>query len=265
MKLPACDSKLQVWSCGGGRQSVAIAILILQGRLPKPDVSVIADTGRETKTTWQYLDEILNPAFKKIGLEIARVKASEWSYYHKTGHELFNAQGTLSIPAYTNLSGEISKLPGFCSSAWKQEPIDRWLRSQGIKKNQAVKWLGYGKNEQVRWVRAMDSPDFKRGLLRLPLVHDVPMNLGECIHLITKYGFPEPPKSRCFDCPNQTADEWMSLEPDEFALAVQRDKDIRERDPNAFLHKSCVPLDQVDFKAEDDLFNRPCDTGGCFT
>ena len=36
-----------IWNYGGGAQSCAIAVLILQGRLPKPDFAVIADTGRK--------------------------------------------------------------------------------------------------------------------------------------------------------------------------------------------------------------------------
>ncbi len=34
-------------SYGGGKQTVAIVTLILEGKLPKPDFMVIADTGRE--------------------------------------------------------------------------------------------------------------------------------------------------------------------------------------------------------------------------
>jgi len=38
--------RTQVWASGGGVQSTAIAALIVLGRLPKPDLAVIADTGR---------------------------------------------------------------------------------------------------------------------------------------------------------------------------------------------------------------------------
>lgn len=254
----------QVWSCGGGTQSCAIAALIVQGRLPKPDISVIADTGRETKTTWEYLDEVLRPAFATIGLEIHRISAAEWSYYHKTGHELFNSKGTLQIPAFSDITGQVSKFPAYCSSAWKQEPIDRWLRSKGVKKRQAVKWIGFSKNEQIRWVRTTRSKDFLAGLIRLPLVHDVPMTREDCLQVVNSLGWPFPPRSRCFDCPNQSDFEWLSLSPEEFALAVERDKFIRTKDPHAWLHRSCVPLDQVDFSQPEDKFSRPCDSGQCF-
>lgn len=60
--------RANVWSYGGGTQSVAIAALIIQGRLPKPDYAVIADTGMEKQSTWDYMDNVTNPALKSIGL-----------------------------------------------------------------------------------------------------------------------------------------------------------------------------------------------------
>lgn len=47
---------IEVFSYGGGRQSAGISALILQGRLPKPDLVIIADTEKEKDTTWQYLN-----------------------------------------------------------------------------------------------------------------------------------------------------------------------------------------------------------------
>lgn len=34
-----------VWSFGGGVQSAAIAVMVVKGVLPRPDLIVIADTG----------------------------------------------------------------------------------------------------------------------------------------------------------------------------------------------------------------------------
>ena len=41
----------EIWSCGGGTQSGAIAVLIGQGKLPKPDLCFMTDTGREKSST----------------------------------------------------------------------------------------------------------------------------------------------------------------------------------------------------------------------
>lgn len=57
-------------SYGGGKQTISIITLILEGKLPKPDLIVIADTGREVKTTWEYLDQVVQPALKTIDLQV---------------------------------------------------------------------------------------------------------------------------------------------------------------------------------------------------
>ena len=56
------SNRIQLWSSGGGTQSAAIAVLILQGKLPRPDLAVIADTEREKASTWAYMDEYTQPA-----------------------------------------------------------------------------------------------------------------------------------------------------------------------------------------------------------
>ena len=73
------NNKLEVFNSGGGTQSCAISALIIQGRLPRPDYIVIADTGREMKTTWQYLDAVVRPALKAIGLEVHRISKDEFA------------------------------------------------------------------------------------------------------------------------------------------------------------------------------------------
>lgn len=130
---------VEVFSTGGGTQSTAISALIIQGKLPKPDLVVIADTGREMPTTWQYLDAVVRPALKAIGLEVHRIKTSEWA--RERVREYFTA-GSLQIPAFSNISGEGSKLSAFCSSHWKGESIDRWLsQTRGLTRSKYRKWI----------------------------------------------------------------------------------------------------------------------------
>ena len=54
-------SRALTWSYGGGTQSVAIAVLVAQGRLPRPELLVIADTGREATETWEYHEKHVAP------------------------------------------------------------------------------------------------------------------------------------------------------------------------------------------------------------
>lgn len=256
---------IQVFSSGGGTQSCAISVLILQGKLPRPDYVVISDTGREMPTTWQYLDSVVRPAFKAIGLEVHRVKRSEFA--SPWGRKLFATSGDLMIPAFSNQNGKPSKLSAFCSGAWKSETIDRWFSiTQGLTRSKYVKWIGFSFDETTRILRMQKGKEFKKGLIRFPLV-EIPTRRHEAIEIVEKYGWPEPPRSRCFDCPNQSDKEWHQVKtifPPLFKKAIQRDEQIRERDAHAFLHSSIAPLKDADLNPEEDLFSAGCSSGECF-
>lgn len=257
------QNKAQVWSCGGGTQSCAIAALIVQGNMPKPDVSVIADTGFETRATWEYKERVLDPELAKVGITLHRVKASEWNAKRA---EMF-WKDECRMPVYSTRNNSPAKTPNFCSSTWKGEVIAKFLRSIGITRSMAVYWIGFSRDEHRRVFRMMTCEDWKRGLIRFPLVSDHPTTRREAIALVESMGWPTPPRSDCWMCPNKSDSEWRMLRderPDEFAKAVALEKEIHQKDPDAWLHGSCKPLDQVNFNKPDDLFSRPCDSGQCF-
>jgi hypothetical protein len=257
----------QVWFCGGGTQSCAIAAMIVEGFLPKPDVSMIADTGREVATTWAYLDNVLTPALSKVGVAIERVAATEFGY---GGNELFSKTDELLIPAYSSqTAGTTAKLSAFCNRWWKIDALRVVLsKRHGLTRSKYRSWIGFSLDEQRRWWRMMQGEEYKAGLLYFPLV-EKRLRRQQSIELVKTMGWPDPPRSRCYMCPNQNDDEWRELKetsPLEFKEAVAVDAEIRQRDPHAWLHRSCVPLADVDFskEKEPDLFNRPCDSGTCF-
>ena len=128
-------------------------------------------------------------------------------------------------------------------------------------------WIGFSRDEVARAVKMMKGQEFQKGLIRFPLIHDVPLTRREAIKVVEDFGWPTPPRSACYICPNHGDHEWREMKekrPDEFTLAVQVERDIQKKDPDAWLHRSCVPLDQVDFTQHADLFSRPCDSGACF-
>jgi hypothetical protein len=266
-------SVIEVFSSGGGTQSAAIAALIVQGRLPKPDFVVIADTERERGTTWAYLDEVIRPALHSIGLEVHRVRFSEWGSMPAHGKPWKSHNGnTILLPAWTNQTGNIGKLDGFCSKPWKAEIVDRYLSRQfGITRGQRRKWIGYSLDEPKRFTRIMVSEEGQKGLIRLPLVRDVPTRRHQAIALVEALGWPKPPRSACYMCPNQGDDEWATITPEEMQAAIALEKELQADDPFIFLHSSCVPLDQIDFTREPDQpelaldGGRFCSSEGCFT
>jgi hypothetical protein len=261
-----------IFSHGGGTQSAAITALIVQGRLPKPDYVCIVDTERERGSTWQYLDAVIRPALASVGLEVHRIRKSEWGSKPEHGMDYLSHNGnTVLIPAFTNQTGEVGKLSGFCSKTWKVETMERYCRNVlGVPDKENRRWVGFSLDETRRAVRMMKSDDWIAGLIYFPLIHGVPLRRQKAIDIVTvEMGWPMPPRSACWNCPNKTDSEWRDCklnDPVEFALACLMEKEVQKIDPHCWFHKSCIPLGEVDFSEPDDLFtDRACSSGGCFT
>ena len=249
----------QIWMYGGGVQSCAIAALIVQGKLPMPDVAVMADTGRERQSTWDFLKNKIQPA---LGLEIQIVDKAKFR-----APDLWQGESLL-LPVYSDINGAASKLPTYCSGYWKKDTLNRYLSEVlKIPPRDRVTWFGFSLDEARRILRMKNAKANSRAKFRFPLVDDVALRRGGCGALVEKMGWGEPPRSACWMCPNQRHDEWQDLKensPDEFLKAVELERTVRKKDKNAFFHRSLKPLDSVDFSREPDLFQRPCDSGLCF-
>ena len=250
------DERADIWSYGGGVQTAAIGVLIVQGKLPVPAAVVMADTGREDSATWNYLTNVMAPYLAKVGVTV------EIAPHSLSTVDLHSKSGDLLIPAFTSTG----KLPTYCSVEWKQRVVQRWLRSRDYGPKQPVRiWLGMSTDEASR---AKDSPTAWASH-HYPLLYDVPMNRAECVGIVRSAGLSDAPKSSCWMCPFRADKQWRDLRdnrPEDWAKAVAFDKAIREKDPDVFVHKSAVPLDQVDLGEtgdQPDLFGS-CDTGYCY-
>jgi hypothetical protein len=248
--------RFTIWSSGGGVQSTAIAILIIKGLLPRPDFAVIADTGRETQSTWDYLEEVVNPmlAVHFKDFQIERLRCPE-------PPSLWNGQGTLLIPAYER---GLPKLSNFCSSHWKREKVKQW--AIGNNYLPATNWLGFSTNEMGR----IATPRALNWLIDYPLVFKVPRSREGCVNEIEQFGWPPNPGSSCWLCPNRRNPQWRQLRdnrPREFEMACQEDEGMRLRNPNVYLHESLVPLREADLGKDGDEATQAtfgCNSGDCF-
>ena len=251
--------RTEIWSCGGGVQSTAIAVLILQGRLKRPEYAFITDTGRERESTWNYFWRVLKPEMLRIGLDIEVVYKDEWATNDLYGGE----EGkTLLLPNFTNINGSVGRTPTFCSSKWKRDVAKRWMRKE-LGANHVSNWLGISTDEMKR-VRASRELWCQH---RYPLIFDIPMSRQQCIALVQDFGWPTPPRSSCWMCPHHDDNEWIDIRdnyPEDFASAVQLEREFRKTDPNAFLHKACVPLDEVEFGVSVPVVAEDGCSGMCY-
>jgi len=249
MKIPT------VMMYGGGRQSIAIISLILDGKIPMPDHIIVADTGREKSTTWTYLRDVVQPNFPKQIIVIPKELYATVDLYRETKA----GDKYLLIPAFTKeADGKEGKLEAYCSNEWKLRVCDRFLkRDAGIK--EWISWIGFSVDEPKRFNakrRSMgDSVWF-------PLVDGVPTTKEECVAMVLKRGWPMPRHSACWMCPLQDDGNWLDNTPEDQAKAIQIEKDIQKDDPNVFLHRSLVPIGEVVFDKTKQA-KEPCDSGVC--
>jgi hypothetical protein len=241
----------RVLGYGGGRQTVAYCVLIAQGKVPKPDHIVIADTGRENTSTWDYLEEVARPLLASVGLTVEVAPRS------LSKVDLYAHNGDLLLPAYT----ATGKLTAFCSNEWKARVVTRYLRAQGVEEH--ISLIGFALDEKKR-IKSTEGREF-------PLV-DLMLTKADCIRIILDAGLPLPPPSSCWMCPNKANEEWRYERdnyPADFERACVLDEEIRAEDIEAggsgvWLHHSRAPLREADLDAEDRRGpTRQCGLGLC--
>lgn len=250
--------RVQLWSSGGGVQSVAIASLIANGKLPKPDLAVMVDTGREASATLKYNRDFVIPLLLSVGVH--------YEIVHKSGYTDIDlvAKGdsdkTLP-PFFTTFDSENpARQPGWCSNEWKARVVQRWANKMRPGRNFDM-WLGISTDELSR-----AKPVVGKFQKKYPLI-DLRMSRGDCYAEIGAAGLPFPPRSSCWMCPNRTDREWQDLKdtsPEDFQSAIEFERELRGRWPWLTLHSSGQAIDKVKFSdGTGDLF-AGCDSGMCF-
>ena len=230
-------NSFNVWSCGGGVQSSAIASMICRGRLPKPDMTIMVDTEREKSNVWEYVRGVLIPNLAKVGVEIIIVPKSEYAkvdLYH-------DDDSTLPlIPAYT---GDNGRVPTYCSSQWKQRVVHRYL-AKWMPSDSCRTWLGISADELKR-VRTSRYSWLHHCYPLVEAEFGLNYDRNDCNEEIKRAGWPPAPRSSCWMCPNQTSEEWAAVIPTDLAKARELEIELQKRDPNVYLHRSRLPIDKV--------------------
>lgn len=192
-------------SYGGGVNSTALLVLLLDGKLPQysPIRFVWADTRDEQDETYAYVDGVIRPLLRKHGAVLETVCDKE---------------GVLA--RWERLSVIGSRTTRACSDHAKVQPITRHIKASTRRGYEAVQLLGIDAAESHRARPSLPTDPFPK---RYPLV-DLNIDRDGCVAIIEAAGLPVPRKSGCWHCPFMRVGEVLALakdRPDRFSRIVK--------------------------------------------
>lgn len=279
---------MHLLSLGGGVQSSTLALMAAHGEvsgLPTPAAAIFADTQDEPDSVYQWLDWLEGAIaaaphpFPVHRVTAGRLSTNSLKMKRTKDGRLFSSS---HIPVFTrNANGSQGKVTNrSCTRDFKIYPILKHARKlakvprKRLVDNEVhvIQWIGISLDEIYRMKPSRDWWAENTW----PLV-DMRMSRHDCKLWMQRKGYPEPPRSSCVFCPFHNNHEWRRLrdhEPEAWQRAVEFEKSLQAAKASTdnfnttpFLHRSCVPLDQVDLTTEEDagqlnLFNNEC-TGMC--
>ena len=271
----------RILNLGAGVQSTTLALMGVKNweywscsePLPYPlvgliDLALFADTKGEPKAVYAHL-EWLKPICEKwfSVLTVSKGSLSEnlMKGVNADGHRF------VSIPAFTSDGFDVGLTRRQCTSEYKTEVLERHIRYEilGLKPGQAAprdngitQLLGLSYDETARVIRVKARFQSNPWGVEFPL-WTMEMTRGGCKTWLKKH-YPERtiPRSACVYCPYHSNAEWRAIKEskEDWVEAVRIDEGIRnhdwsvsqERKQKLYLHRSCIPLAQVDLREEDE-------------
>jgi hypothetical protein len=276
-----------IQSNGLGQQSIALYLMSSVGVLPRLDYSIFADPGREKKETYEYLKWLKDWQRKNKGVPlICTGKKTLYSDLIKGTNS--TSDRVASIPAFTkNPDGSVGQLRRQCTYEYKILEFNRAIRKLLKIPTENFPATRIYMGITIEELDRMEIPEIRKFINVYPFVgYDIDRagkfqqnqylekqySRADCVKWLVDNGFPVPPKSSCTFCPFFKDSDWLNLktnEPKEWKAVVKLDYAIRNSSKKGvespiFLHRSCKPLDKVDFKENQQiLFDSDCKGSYC--
>lgn len=266
-------------SLGGGVQSSVMLMLAIHGEIERPDHVIFADTGWEPAGVYDHLDWCRKQC-KKAGIPFHMVSAGNIRDDMVAAKTLDGNRADggrwASMPLFTAGKLRTGMIRRQCTSEYKLAPLRKKQREllgykprQRIPPNSCEVMIGISTDEARRASISRDA--WVENIF--PLIDPLKFSRANCQHW-WENTFPHRKlvKSACIGCPYRSDKSWADMEKndqDSFADAVLFDAQIRMsngQDAKAYVHKSCVPLSNVDLQqsqASLDLDDEMYCAGGC--
>jgi hypothetical protein len=255
---PHSNPDVRIISLGAGVQSTVMALMAAKGELtPMPDCAVFSDTMYEPEGVYEHLDWLE----KQLPFPVYRVTGGNIKEDCLNGvtprMSENNSKMYSSVPFFTDKGMGRRQ----CTYDYKILPIHRKTRELlGLKpkeksKNQISEtWIGISWDEMQRMKESRERITYNR----FPLI-EKRMRRHNCIEWFSvHYPGRVLAKSACIMCPFHNDELWRDMkinDPKSFKDAVSFDKKIRNKgrnDVKQYVHRSCLPLDEVDFNNSED-------------
>jgi hypothetical protein len=269
---------ITILSLGAGVQSTTMALMYAHGDLaPMPDAAIFADTGWEPAKVYRHLEWLMSDNVLPFPVHVVskgNLRADV------VGQGTGRTSKYSRVPWFvTGRDGRAAMGRRQCTKEYKLYPIRDTSKALYYEKTGAEPrkrippgsigcLIGISTDEAARMKPA--SVQYIEN--RWPLI-DAGMSRRDCLRWMESHEYPAPPKSSCVGCPYHSDNQWREIRdnmPEAWEDAVAVDKIIRSGGQrtgiksNQFMHRSLVPLDEVDLRTHDekgqpDLFNEECE------
>lgn len=270
--------QLTALSLGAGVQSTALLLLAVEGRIPRPDFAVFADTGWEPKGVYDHLDRLEREVAQPAGIEIVRVRSTGGTGQGIRVDSLTKTR-VFRFPAFAKLTEDAGDGVKFdptvrpmmlrrsCTSTYKLDPIFREYRRRLGSRVSATGRVGpVPEDAQIVQQIGISTDEFQRARTsqipwitnEYPLL-DLNWSREKCIAYLDSAGWGSTQKSACIGCPFHSNAEWRRIrdtDPESWADVVEFDEKFRDGPPQDkvdggrwpfkfYLHPSGLPLTEA--------------------
>lgn len=265
---------IRILNLGAGVQSTVLALMVHKGVLPPIKAAIFADVQEEPRAVYEHLKWLIAEVSTSFPVLVrTNGKLGDGIVTGRT-----HSKGHTTIPAFclNQQTGSVGVVRRRCTGDYKIAVVERCIRREilGLKPRQ--RWpkdvfvhqlFGLSFEELGRAGRVaknFESPNYKGKCFPLFPLIEMEMARRACIRWLKDYGVPhEVTRSACVFCPYKSNAEWQRLKSgpqEEWNRAVEIDRLLRTpsskqahgmRNPQ-FLHRSRLPLDQIDFRNPEE-------------
>jgi hypothetical protein len=264
-----------VLNLGAGVQSTTLYLMAMAGEAPPIDIAIFADTGEEPQSVYRHLEWLQSLDGPPVLVRSVGSRLGEDVKVGRLPRGSGQARFT-SIPAFTIIEGSTheGRTRRQCSRDYKLEVIERTIRREVLSLNprqrlprdaKVYQYFGISLDEKSRASRIWERYHVTRESKfepRFPLL-DMLMTRANCLAWLSGRVPHEVPRSACVFCPFHSDLEWQRLKDAggaDWARAVEIDAALRttgavaNRDmrQTMYVHRSCKPLIEVEFRPRSD-------------